>query len=211
MILIIGLLLLAYLLGSVPSAVWIGKTFFDKDVREHGSGNAGATNTFRVLGWKPGSIVFAIDTLKGFLAVYLLNFSDASKYEYGTFFFIGAGLLAVFGHIYPLFAQFKGGKGVATMLGVILGLHPVPGALALSVFVIVFFTTQYVSLGSLLAGLSFPILVFVLYPGTDNYMKGFAILLASILFFSHRANIKRLLTGTENRAKIYGKRRQEHS
>lgn len=211
MLLIGGLLLFAYILGSVPSAVWIGKAFFGKDVRDHGSGNAGATNTFRVLGWKPGSIVFGLDTLKGFLAVYLLNFSKVNDYEYGVFFYFGAGLLAIIGHIYPLFAQFKGGKGVATMLGVILGIHPIPAGLALAVFVFVFFTTQYVSLGSLSAALAFPALVFTMYPETNVYLKGFAILLALILFLSHRANIRRLLSGTENRIKIYGKHPQKHS
>jgi glycerol-3-phosphate acyltransferase PlsY len=211
MILIAGLLLLAYLLGSVPSAVWIGKSFFGKDVREHGSGNAGATNTFRVLGWKPGSIVFTLDTIKGFLAVYAINYTTANEYKYGTFFFIIAGLLAVMGHIYPVFAQFRGGKGVATMLGVILGIHPVPAALALSVFIIVFVLTRFVSLGSLSAAVSFPLLIFILYPETDIYLKGFSVLLASILFFSHRANIKRLLMGTENRISFSGKHRQKHS
>jgi glycerol-3-phosphate acyltransferase PlsY len=211
MILIAVFMVLAYLLGSVPSAVWIGKAFYGKDVREHGSGNAGATNTFRVLGWKPGSIVFALDTLKGFLAVYIFNYSTANDYKYGIFFFFGAGLLAILGHIYPVFAQFKGGKGVATMLGVILGIHPVPAALALSVFILVFFSTQYVSLGSLSAALSFPILIFSLYPDTNIYLKTFSIILTSILFLSHRANIKRLLSGTENRIKIYGKQPQEHS
>lgn len=211
MILIAGLLLLAYLLGSVPSAVWIGKSFYGKDVRNHGSGNAGATNTFRVLGWKPGSVVFILDTIKGFLAVYLINFTTANEYKYGSFFFIIAGLLAVVGHIYPVFAQFKGGKGVATMLGVILGIHAVPAALALSVFVIVFLVTRFVSLGSLSAGIAFPILVFILYPDTDLYLKGFSIVLALILFFSHRGNIKRLLNGTENRISFSGKHQQKHS
>ncbi len=203
---IIPALIFSYLLGSIPSAVWIGKTFYSIDVREHGSGNAGATNTFRVLGWKPGIVVFIIDTIKGFLAVYLLNFTPAATSDYSTLFLIAAAFLAVVGHIFPLFAKFKGGKGVATMLGVVLAIHPVAGIWALSAFIVVFLISQYVSLGSLVAGIVFPIVIFVFYPEVDIYMEVFAIVLSFLLIFSHRTNIKRLLNGTENKAKIYGKR-----
>ncbi len=206
MALIILTLLFAYILGSIPSAVWIGKTFYSIDVRDYGSGNAGATNTFRVLGWKPGIIVFIIDTIKGFFAVYLLNFTPILKYDFATLLLIIAAILAVTGHIFPLFARFKGGKGVATMLGVVLAIHPVAGLWALGAFAVVFFTLQYVSLGSLVAALVFPMVIFVFYPEEDIYMKIFAIVLALVLFFSHRSNIKRLINRTENKAKIYGKR-----
>lgn len=206
MIIPVATVILAYILGSVPTAVWIGKLRYNLDVREHGSGNAGATNTFRVLGWKPGILVFLTDTIKGFLAVYLTQISGIADNEYAALFYIGSGLLAVVGHIYPILAGFDGGKGVATMLGVILALHS-PGALiALGVFAVIFFATQYVSLGSLAAAVTYPLVIFLFFPETDLYLKIFAIVLAGILFWSHHSNIGRLLKGTENKVKIYGKR-----
>lgn len=202
MIISFATLAFAYILGSIPSAVWLGRAIFNKDVRKHGSGNAGATNTFRVLGWKPGILVFIIDTIKGFTAVYLLRFTEAANQEYASVFYIAAGLLAVLGHIYPVFAQFKGGKGVATMLGIILSIH-LPGALiALGVFMMVFFSTQYVSLGSLAAAVAFPLSVIFIYTDTDIYLKGFSLLLATILFLSHTNNIRRLMHGRERKIKI---------
>lgn len=206
MVITIATILLAYILGSVPTAVWIGKARYNKDVREHGSGNAGATNTFRVLGWKPGVIVFLTDTVKGFLAVYFTQISGIASHEYAALFYIAAGLLAVLGHIYPILAGFNGGKGVATMLGVVLALHT-PGALiALGVFAIIFFTTQYVSLGSLASAVTYPLVIFIFFPETDLYLKSFAVILAAILFLSHRGNIARLVRGQESKARIYGKR-----
>ncbi len=205
MILTILTIVLAYFLGSVPTAVWIGKVRYNLDVREHGSGNAGATNTFRVLGWKPGLVVFLIDTFKGFMAVYITQISGIANHEYAALFYIASGLLAVLGHIYPILAGFNGGKGVATMLGIILALHA-PGALiALGVFALIFFTTQYVSLGSLAAAVTYPLVIFVFFTDTDIYLKVFSILLAAILFLSHRGNIVRLVKGDESKVRIYEK------
>ncbi|MDA3865856.1 MAG: glycerol-3-phosphate 1-O-acyltransferase PlsY [Salinivirgaceae bacterium] len=206
MILIVVGLVIAYLLGSIPSAIWIGKSFFNKDVREHGSGNAGATNTFRVLGWKPGVIVFIIDTIKGFFAVYIMGLLSTSMPEYTTLVSIVAGLMAVIGHIYPVFAQFRGGKGVATMLGIILGIHPAAALLSLAVFAVTFLITQYVSAGSMMAALSFPIFVFFVFHPDDVYLRIFSLLLATILFYSHRTNISRLIKGTESKIRLYGKK-----
>lgn len=199
---IIGGLLLAYVLGSIPSAVWIGKSFFGKDVRDFGSGNAGATNTFRVLGWKPGSIVFIIDTIKGFLAVFFVSLTVQEGNEFSILLTIIAGIFAVVGHIFPVFASFKGGKGVATMLGITLGIHPFAAAIALSVFIVVFLISRYVSLGSLAAGISFPLLVFFVFKVDDIYLQLFSVLLAVILFYSHKANIRRLIEGTESPIKF---------
>jgi len=196
---IIGGFVLAYLLGSLPSAIWIGKVFYGKDVRNFGSGNAGATNTFRVLGWKPGTIVFIIDTIKGFCAVYFMSLLSQHIEEYAILFTILGGFCAVLGHIFPVFAQFKGGKGVATMLGITLGIHPYAAAIALGVFIVVFIISRYVSLGSLCAGISFPILILWVFKVEDIYFQIFSLLLAAILFYSHRANIKRLVSGNENR------------
>lgn len=205
MILTILTIVLAYFLGSVPTAVWIGKARYNLDVREHGSGNAGATNTFRVLGWKPGLVVFLLDTFKGFMAVYITQISGIANHEYAALFYIASGLLAVLGHIYPILAGFNGGKGVATMLGIILALHA-PGALiALGVFALIFFTTQYVSLGSLAAAVTYPLVIFVFFTDTDIYLKVFSILLAAILFLSHRGNIVRLVKGDESKVRIYEK------
>lgn len=205
MILSIAGLIFAYILGSIPSAVWIGQAVFNIDVRRHGSGNAGATNTFRVLGWKPGVLVFVFDTIKGFLAVFLLQYFSMFDPQYDTLYYIAGSLLAVLGHIYPILAGFNGGKGVATMLGVILALHPPGAAIALGVFLLVFFTTQYVSAGSLAAAVTFPLVIILFFPCVDIYLQAFAILLATILFLSHRGNIKRLIDGSENKVRIFGK------
>src|SRR5690554_5711205 len=150
--------ILAYLLGSIPTAIWVGKRWYNIDVREHGSHNAGATNTFRVLGKKPGIIVLTIDILKGSLAVLLpflvlpLDWSD----DHLIHLKIVCGIIAVLGHIFPIFANFDGGKGVATSLGVIVGIHPPAALICIVVFLIVFISTNYVSLGAILASASFP-------------------------------------------------------
>jgi acyl phosphate:glycerol-3-phosphate acyltransferase len=155
--------LLAYLLGSVPSAVWIGKRFHNIDVREHGSGNAGTTNTIRVLGWTTGIPVLLIDIAKGWLASMLpVFFHLASR---GSAFLTNlqliAGIIAIVGHIFPVFAGFRGGKGVATIFGVFLALQPLLTICVIGVFLAVFFITGIVSVSSMIAGVSFPVLLFV--------------------------------------------------
>jgi glycerol-3-phosphate acyltransferase PlsY len=156
---IISLLVAAYFLGSIPTAVWWGKRYYGIDVREFGSGNAGATNTFRVLGKKAGIPVLCIDIVKGTLAVLLAHFSP---YTFDTNEFVnlelGLGIAALVGHVFPIFAGFRGGKGVATILGVVICLTPITSLMVLGVFLIVLLATRYVSLSSMTAGLSFPFL-----------------------------------------------------
>lgn len=194
----------AYLLGSIPTAVWIGKNFFRIDVREHGSKNAGATNTIRTLGLAVGLIVFAIDVLKGYLSttLALLLFVVAPPPSTSlsvSLFAIVFGICAVVGHIFPVFAGFRGGKGVATLCGVVLGLHPLATLCALGVFALVLALTRYVSLGSMTAGISFPLFLFFLFNVRDLPLIIFSILIALLLLVTHRANIKRLITHTESR------------
>ncbi len=215
--LIIGGGILAYLLGSIPTAVWLGKTKYGIDIREHGSGNAGATNTFRVLGKKAGSVVMAIDVFKGFLATFspiLFTYFQLANLqgEELALYQIGFGVLAVTGHILPIFAGFKGGKGVATLLGMVLAIHTVAALTCVGVFLIIFLSSGYVSLGSMLAGITFPILMNFSFYQTDGKFNKvlfiFGLIVAVLLIFTHRKNIKRLLKGEENSFKK--KKKQEN-
>lgn len=204
-LLFIFLGILAYLLGSIPTAVLYGRAFHGLDVREHGSHNAGATNTFRVLGKKAGIIVFMIDVAKGFAATSLsdlLYFDDRIwNYEIAEFRIL-YGLLAVVGHIYPVFAQFKGGKGVATSLGLGICMFPEVAALCLVLFVIILFLTHYVSLGSILATLAFPLLMFTKWFRPDDWLLiAFGFMAFLLTLYTHRKNIQRLIHGEEN--KVY--------
>jgi glycerol-3-phosphate acyltransferase PlsY len=206
-ILYIGIFLfLAYLLGSIPTAVWIGKAFYNIDVREFGSGNAGATNTFRVLGKKAGIPVLIIDIIKGALAVSLAWFSGFDQESvFFTNFQIALGLGALLGHIFPIFAGFRGGKGVATLLGVVICITPISCSLALLVFLLVLLTTRYVSLGSIMAGLSYPFILNLGLKNNDITLIVFSILVAVVLVFTHRKNIIRLLKKQESRVSLYNK------
>ncbi|MFD2523338.1 glycerol-3-phosphate 1-O-acyltransferase PlsY [Emticicia soli] len=192
--------MLAYLLGSIPTAVWYGKIFHGVDVRQHGSGNAGATNSLRTFGRKAGIIVLIIDFLKGFLAVFLAQYLFPDSNQYLPLLM---GVVSVIGHLYPVFAQFRGGKGVATALGVIAASFPMTVIICIAVFLIIVFTTKYVSLGSILSALAFPVQiafnVWGINPNQDPYYLAFAIALALILVFTHRHNIQRLMNGTENK------------
>jgi glycerol-3-phosphate acyltransferase PlsY len=192
----------AYLLGSIPSAVWIGKMTRGVDVREHGSRNAGATNTMRVLGVKIGIPVLLIDVFKGFTAVVLAWLSSAFVHGSNDFvtFQLALGALAVLGHVFPIFAGFRGGKGVATIVGVLLALHWQATLVAIAVFFITLFISKYVSLGSLMMGLSFPASVFFIFPKDSISLKIFSIAVCVLLFITHRKNIYRLLKGKENKA-----------
>lgn len=199
--------IVAYLCGSIPASVWWGKAFHGVDIRQHGSRNAGATNTFRVLGWRAGVPVLLIDILKGFLPVRLLpNFTDLQP-DTGPWmwFRIALVLAAVIGHLYPVFAGFKGGKGVATSLGGVLAVHPGAAAICVAVFAIVFLLSRYVSLGSLCAALAFPLAVALIYHETSPVKVGFAIALCLLVFITHRENIGRLLRGQENRMDLAGR------
>jgi glycerol-3-phosphate acyltransferase PlsY len=194
------LLIVAYLLGSIPTSVWIGKYFYGIDIREHGSGNAGATNTFRVLGKKPGIIVLLIDIIKGSLAVSLSYiFEDSLPANEFVDIEIGLAIAAVFGHIFPVFAGFRGGKGVATLLGATVIITPISCAFALIVFLIVLFSTRYVSLSSMLAGISYPIILHFILNNQQKTLTIYSILIAVLLIITHRKNIRRLLSKTESK------------
>ncbi|MBG8553348.1 glycerol-3-phosphate 1-O-acyltransferase PlsY [Hymenobacter guriensis] len=204
LILILGALLAAYLLGSIPTALWVGRRFYGLDVREHGSGNAGATNTFRVLGKKPGSFVLVVDALKGFVAAYVLPAwlvsQGAIAPEHEVYYRLACGVLAVVGHIYPVFAQFRGGKGVATILGMMLGVAPATVGVCLLIFLAVLLTSRYVSLSSMTAGVSFALLQLLpQFRPPQPFLIGVGFVLAALLVYTHRANIGRLRTGTESR------------
>jgi len=192
----------AYLLGSIPSAVWIGKAFFNTDVREHGSGNAGATNTFRVLGKKAGIPVFIIDLFKAFAATYFLIRFFPHCPEGNTYINLQLlfGAAAVVGHIFPIFAQFKGGKGVACLLGVTLAIAPVPALIAFAIFAVVLALFHYVSLGSLCAGVAFPVIILSgMIKPYQLSLQIFSVVIAVLLIITHRKNIGRLVGGRESK------------
>lgn len=198
------LILIAYLLGSIPTSVWIGKAFYNIDVREFGSGNAGATNTFRVLGKNAGIPVLIIDILKGTTAVALAWFSGFEN-QSGEFINLqlGLGVAALLGHIFPVFAGFRGGKGVATILGIVVCIVPVSCALVLVVFLIVLFISRIVSLSSMIAGLSFPIILNLVLGNEDPILAVFSIVVAVMLIITHRKNIQRLLKKQESKIQLF--------
>ena len=199
--------LIAYLLGSIPTAVWVGKVRYGVDVREHGSKNAGATNTFRVLGKKPGIVVLSVDIIKGATAV-LLPFV-MYHYEWGINELIHiqliAAIMAVFGHVFPLLAGFRGGKGVATSLGVIVGLHPLSALVCIGVFLIVFMVSRFVSLGAMTSALLFPFLVSFVFKTDSVWLIVFSIVLSLAVIIAHRKNINRLIHGEENKMNLFRK------
>lgn len=198
----------AYLLGSIPTAVWVGKAWYNIDVREHGSKNAGATNTFRVLGKKPGIMVLLIDVAKGAFAVsiplLIVNFIDVSLKEQQDLLQIVAAIFAVLGHIFPVFAGFRGGKGVATSLGIIIGIQPLSAAICFGAFLIVFTISKFVSLGAIVASVCFPVIVYVLQPESIE-MQVFSLVLGTAVIFAHRKNIKRLIKGEESKMNLFKK------
>jgi glycerol-3-phosphate acyltransferase PlsY len=195
----------AYLLGSISSAVWVARTKHGINIREHGSGNAGATNILRVLGPKAAIPVFIFDFLKGLAAVQFIRFTllhYPDNPELYTGYEIALGICAVLGHIFPIFASFKGGKGVATIAGVLVAISPYPMLLALSVFLVTFLCTRYVSMGSVMAAITFPVFVFGMSLMSDKIsltLKCFSLIASTMIIITHRKNIKRLRNGTENR------------
>ena len=198
MTLIVASAIFAYLLGSIPSAVWYSKIFHGIDIRQHGSGNAGATNSLRIFGKKAGIIVLIFDLLKGFLAVYLTQYILKSDNELIPLLM---GILAVLGHIYPIFAQFRGGKGVATAIGVVVAVLPMAALGCIAVFLLTVYLTKYVSLGSILGALAFPVQVSLKLWNNiaDPYYIGLSWLFFFILSYTHRENIQRLIKGTESK------------
>lgn len=198
------LIVLAYFIGSIPTALIISRKFFGVDIREYGSGNMGATNTFRVLGSKYGTIVMIFDILKGMFAVALYNFLPyyhTNEWD-RTNLMVGLGLAAVVGHIFPAFAQFKGGKGVATLFGMLLAVQPVIAISCVGVFLLVLFLTRYVSLSSILAGIFLPICVLWIWNDDVLIYRIFAVLVACLIILTHQKNIMKILKGNENRVPI---------
>ena len=192
---------LAYLLGSIPSAVWIGKRFHNIDVREHGSGNAGTTNTIRVLGWTTGIPVLIIDIAKGWVAAMLpvwFHLADSGSALLINLQII-AGIIAIMGHVFPLFAGFRGGKGVATVFGVFLALQPLLAISCMGVFLVILFTTGIVSISSMIAGIAFPSFLFLFFDTPSVLFKVFAIIVGIALLVTHRKNIGRIWRGEETK------------
>ena len=199
------LILLAYLIGSVPTAIWVSRSFFGIDIREYGSGNAGATNTFRVLGSRWGSFVMAVDVLKGILAtgLYILVPYYLHDEAERTNFMVGLGLAAVVGHIFPIWADFRGGKGVATLFGMIIAIQPLAAIVCVAVFLLVLYLTRFVSLSSILASVAFAVLILYIFDAKETLYRGFAIAVALMVVLTHQKNITRLLRGSENKVPIF--------
>lgn len=203
---------LAYCLGSIPTSVWVSKSFFNIDIRDYGSGNAGATNTFRVLGPRLGSFVMVCDVLKGFLAVKLALFFPFEGNEIGLLNMqIILGVAAVIGHIFPIWANFKGGKGVATLFGLVIAISPWSALACSVVFLLVLYLTKFVSLSSILASLAFPVFILVIFNVENNFYRIFAILVALLVILTHQKNIGRIVKGVEAKAPIFkNKHRRKH-
>jgi len=207
-------LILAYLTGSFPSAVWVGRTFYNKDVREYGSGNAGATNTFRVLGKGAGIPVLMMDVFKGWISVnYIYFITDASPLKFSFTetvtssqfeIQLALGIAAVIGHLFPIYTGFRGGKGIATLLGLLIGLNPIAAISSIVVFIIVFLISKYVSLGSILSSISFPVVVFFILEkeNVNPSLELFSVFVPILTLITHQKNIERLIRGEENKVKF---------
>ena len=190
----------AYLIGSIPFSIIASKALKGIDVREYGSGNAGATNTFRVLGKKAGTIVLMLDVLKGYSAVSLAILTDFSpSSEIYTNFQLAFGIAAVLGHVFPIYAGFRGGKGVATLLGFMIAVFPLPSLVSILVFLFVLTLSKYVSLSSIISGIVFPFGVWLLSDQLYNTMLVFSVFVPIILIATHQQNIERLMNGVENK------------
>lgn len=197
--------IIAYVIGSIPSSIWIGKSYFGKDVRDFGSGNAGATNTFRVLGKRAGIIVLLLDILKGVTAASLILYMPSVSH--GTDQYVNLqllfGILSVVGHIFPVFENFNGGKGIATLFGMLIGIHYILAVACVALFIIVLLLTRYVSLSSILATISFPILTIYIFNRDEPLFIAFGIAAALMVVITHKKNIVRLLNGEETKANLF--------
>ena len=213
MILLAIIVILSYLVGSIPTSIIISKALKGIDIRNHGSGNAGGTNVMRVLGWKQGLLVIILDALKGAFAVVViarlfygpLPFENASPFDDFTLVQVIAGVAAVIGHVWTVFAGFKGGKGIATALGMLLMIITVDMLIAVGVFILVVTISRYVSLGSLIAAISIPLTlilrenVFHVNISGYNTLLPFVIFLSLFVIYTHRKNVIRLFNGTESK------------
>ena len=201
----------AYLLGSIPSAVWVGKILYGIDVRQHGSGNAGATNVIRVLGYKAGIPVMIFDVFKGWLAVQLAIWLPVpgQSSEILVYVCIGMALAAVLGHVFPVYAGFKGGKGVGTIAGAGIALFPLAILLVLIVFILILAISHYVSLSSIVASLAFPVVVWFIIGERHPGLVGLSLLVAVFIPVTHRKNIIRLIKGEERKFDFRRKKRED--
>jgi glycerol-3-phosphate acyltransferase PlsY len=197
--------IIAYIIGSIPSSVWIGKSYFGKDIRDYGSGNAGATNTFRVLGTQAGIVVLLLDILKGVTAASLILYIPSVSH--GTDQYVNLqllfGILAVVGHIFPVFENFNGGKGIATLFGMLIGIHYILAVACVALFVLVLLLTRYVSLSSIIATISFPIFTIYIFHRDEPLLIAFGVAAALMVVITHKKNIIRLLNGEESKANLF--------
>lgn len=213
---LLAIVVLSYLVGAIPGSLWTGKLLYGIDLRKYGSGNAGATNAFRVLGWKAGVIATIVDLGKGLLAAGVIAFLRIdpiptlgfSAWETQTVVCLLAGVVAVVGHMFPVWARFEGGKGMNTSAGVLLAITPITTLIAIGIFAVVLVAFRYVSLASIIAAIAFPSAVAVRrylfdIEALDPSLLIFSALLAIGVIIAHRSNIKRLLKGTENRVRSF--------
>jgi glycerol-3-phosphate acyltransferase PlsY len=216
MLLLAIIVILSYLIGSIPNSIIISKAVSGIDIRKHGSGNAGGTNVMRVLGWKYGLLVIFLDALKGAIAVVIISrlfygplpFENVSPFDDFTLVQIIAGLSAVIGHIWTVFAEFKGGKGIATALGMLLTLITIDMLIAIGIFALVVLISRYVSLGSIIAAISVPATLFIRenlfhvdIPGYSTLFP-FIIGVTALVIFTHRKNLVRIINGNENKINL---------
>src|SRR5476651_2582101 len=207
----ISALILSYWFASIPTAVWIGQAFYKIDVREYGSGNAGATNTFRVLGKKAGIPVMLIDILKGFTATNLAYFVgtytlNSPHSVIFTNYELAFGIAAVMGHLFPIFAAVRGGKGDATLCGMVLAIHLQAALLCIVAFIIILLITQYVSLSSISAGFVYLIGVTFVFPGGPIGIVIYGMCICALILVTHQRNIERLLHGKESKVNLFKKK-----
>lgn len=204
-------LIMAYLCGSIPTAVWIGMAFYKVDVREYGSGNAGATNTFRVLGKQAGIPVMMLDIFKGWAATNFAYFIGASatgaiNSTAYTNYELALGIAAVMGHLFPVFAGFRGGKGVATLFGMILAIHFHAALLCVIVFITVLLISKYVSLSSIAAAFTYPIGVSFIFPTPIRSIVIYGMCICVLVLVTHQKNIERLIRGKESKVNFFKKK-----
>lgn len=219
MYLLSAIIVISYLIGSIPTSLLITKWVKGVDIRNYGSGNAGGTNVSRVLGWKYGVLVILLDALKGASAVILvarlhygsMPFQNATPFDDFTLVQIIAGVSAVIGHIWTIFAGFRGGKGIATALGMLLFIITIDMLIAIAVFLLVVMLTKYISLGSILGAVSVPLVLMVRenlfnvdIPGYGTLLP-FTIGISLLILYTHRANLSRLAAGKENQVKLFKK------
>ncbi len=214
---LILLVLIAYIVGSTPTSIIVSKLIYKTDIREHGSGNAGATNIFRTFGWKPALFVTAVDMFKGWLPAYVAGAFHSNSIAFANnsdLLMIIAGFAAVLGHTYTVFAGFKGGKGVGTAAGMLIALFPIALPFCILVFILTLMTTGIVSLGSMLAATALPVTLFIIEGINPDAqisltLRVFALMIPVFIIFTHRSNITRMREGTENRfekARIFKKK-----